>query len=77
MSTIATVIAGWFGFSIVFALLVGRVMSFAKRNDPPEMPLFLPAARAHLPMAYKPAPLATRPALVPAPVYGRRTQRSA
>lgn len=77
MSTIATVIAGWFGFSIVFALLIGRVMSFAKRNDPLDMPLFLPAPRAHLPMAYKPAPVAVQPSTDPTLAYAPRKQRRA
>jgi hypothetical protein len=56
MSTMVTVIASWFGCSILVALLIGRVMSFAKRNDPPEMPLFLPAPRAHLPALVVPYP---------------------
>jgi hypothetical protein len=70
MSTIATVIAGWFGFSIVLSLLIGRGMSFAKRNDPLEMPLLLPAPRAYLPMAHKPA-------MVPVLAYAPRKQRRA
>lgn len=49
MSTVVTVIASWFGCSILVALLIGRVISFAKRNDPAETPSFLPAPRAHLP----------------------------
>jgi hypothetical protein len=52
--------AGWFGFSIVLALLLGRVMTFVKRSDPPEMPLFLPAPRAHLPAVITPHPAFAR-----------------
>ena len=59
MSTIVTVITSWFGCSILVALLIGRVMSFAKRNDAPEMPLFLPAPRAHLPALVVPHPAFT------------------
>lgn len=57
MSMVVTVIASWFGCSILVALLIGRVVAFAKRNDPPEMPLFLPAPRAHLPAVVVPHPV--------------------
>jgi hypothetical protein len=39
MITIVTVITGWFVGSFLLALLLGRVMTFAKRNVSPMMPL--------------------------------------
>lgn len=36
MSIVMMTIAGWFAFSIVVALLMGRAMAIAKRNDPSE-----------------------------------------
>ena len=56
MSMIVAAIASWFGCSILVALLIGRVAAFAKHNDPPEMPLFSPAPRAHLPAIVVPHP---------------------
>jgi hypothetical protein len=36
MSIVIITIAGWFAFSIVAALLMGRAMAIARRSDPSE-----------------------------------------